>query len=312
MKNNDYEPNLIAQTLKNNRIYHVAAIIPDPEKEIYWNRPKNAILKAAEDFKSMGLSVHLQKFDSNSVDSFKQATEKVLKLNTDAIFLSPQFLKESLEFFNICQEKDVPFITFNAHIDQAKPICHIGQDLRQSGRLAANLIHLSQPREGKVLIVHVDENPTNSVYLLEKEEGFLSYFKDQGYPCHLIEKIRIPDESPYLINQTLKDSPDEYVGVYITTSKSSKIIELIKKGAPSSTIVGYDLIEENVKHLKNNEITFLINQSPFKMAYQGIVYLVDHLIFKKDIPSVNLLPLDVITKENVDSYLGQLTSVNIR
>ena len=76
--------------------------------------------------------------------------------------------------------------------------------------------------------------------------------------------------------------------------------------APEATIVGYDLIDENVSHLRKGDVTFLINQNPYKMAYQGIVYLVDHLIFKKEISSVDLLPLDVVTKENVDSYLSQL------
>ena len=93
-------------------------------------------------------------------------------------------------------------------------------------------------------------------------------------------------------------------GVYVTNSKAAKVIEQLTQLAPAATVVGYDLIEDNVRHLRDGRLTYLIHQNPFKMAYQGMAYLVDHLIFKKEIPSVNLLPLDVVTKENVDSYLS--------
>jgi len=65
------------------------------------------------------------------------------------------------------------------------------------------------------------------------------------------------------------------------------------------------MLQENLKYLKTGAISFLINQNPKRQAFQGISHMVNHfLFFKKEIPRTELFPLEVITKENVDSYLA--------
>ena len=51
-------------------------------------------------------------------------------------------------------------------------------------------------------------------------------------------------------------------------------------------------------------IDFLINQNPKRQAFLGISHLVNFLMFKREAPETDLFPLEVITPENLDSYLG--------
>ena len=68
-------------------------------------------------------------------------------------------------------------------------------------------------------------------------------------------------------------------------------------------IVGYDLIEANVKYLRSNKIDFIINQNPIKQGYLGLMNIANHLILKKKVAPLQYLPLDIVVQENLDYYL---------
>ena len=63
------------------------------------------------------------------------------------------------------------------------------------------------------------------------------------------------------------------------------------------------LIPKNVQQLKEGKIDILIHQNPISQGYDGISLLSDYLIYKKEVPKVKLLPLDIVVSENVDCYL---------
>jgi LacI family transcriptional regulator len=56
--------------------------------------------------------------------------------------------------------------------------------------------------------------------------------------------------------------------------------------------------------LREGIIDFHINQNPKRQVNLGISHLINHLMFKRAAPEKDLFPLEVITTENVDSYLG--------
>ena len=61
---------------------------------------------------------------------------------------------------------------------------------------------------------------------------------------------------------------------------------------------------QNLKYLRTGTIDFLINQNPKRQAFLGISHLVNHLMFKKKAPAMDLFPLEVITQQNLESYLN--------
>ena len=78
-------------------------------------------------------------------------------------------------------------------------------------------------------------------------------------------------------------------------------------------LIGYDLIAPNLYYLERGDISFLINQNPKGQGYWGIYHLGEHLVFKKEVPIIKYLPLDIVTKENLNYFLDEKDStfVNI-
>ncbi|MEM6379175.1 MAG: LacI family transcriptional regulator, partial [Bacteroidota bacterium] len=74
-------------------------------------------------------------------------------------------------------------------------------------------------------------------------------------------------------------------------------------GQTKIKLVGFDLIEPNLKYLRSEGIDFLINQNPVKQGYLGIINIVNYLVLKKEIKATHYLPLDVVMKENAAYYL---------
>jgi LacI family transcriptional regulator len=58
-------------------------------------------------------------------------------------------------------------------------------------------------------------------------------------------------------------------------------------------------LPRTLHYLEAGTIRFLINQNPMGQGYWGIQQLTDHLVLKKEALPVKDLPLDIITRENL-------------
>ena len=66
-------------------------------------------------------------------------------------------------------------------------------------------------------------------------------------------------------------------------------------------IIGYDLTGKNKSCLKDDRIDFLISQKPEIQGYQGIYALFKHVVLKERVHKKLILPLDIITKDNINT-----------
>jgi LacI family transcriptional regulator len=305
----DYKPNLIARTLGANKSYHIAALIPDPQQDPYWASSKSGISQAEAEWLRYGVTVQPYFFNLYDKNSFKEVAEAVAKDVPDGILVAPIFYHETLPFFEQFKSSGIPYVLFNTNIPEVQPLCFIGQNLYQSGKLGAELMHLAQNGESGILaVLHINEDLDNSLHLVEKEKGFREYFEGKNHSGFQVQTLNLfsPDE-PAFEKQllTLLNVP-QLKGIFVSTSKATFIIAsfLEKHSKTDIKLIGYDMLEENIRYMKKGIINFLINQNPKRQAFLGINHLVGHLILKKDAPASELLPLEIISRENLDSYLS--------
>ena len=305
LKRIDYSPNIIARSLKANKRSRIVAILPSNEKDNYWNQSINGILEAAKKANEFNVTIEIKKYDIANVDLFNHLIDKLLENPPNGILLAPLFYHESLDFLAKCIAAKIPYVLFNTHIEDSQSLCFIGQDLFASGRVSADLLNRIKIPGKKMLIIHFDEDPAIANHLKEKEIGFRQYFKEKGEKAEL-QTMRLSSKQGNHVEEKIAEifAHDDLGGIYVSTSKAHVIADyLTRNSLHHIPLIGYDLIDQNIRFLKSGEINFLINQNPKRQTYLGISYLSDFLVFGKKIDRTNLLPLDIITVENLAFYL---------
>jgi LacI family transcriptional regulator len=272
----------------------------------------NGILKSEVEWSKYGIHIQTIDFDTKDKHSFEKAAEKIFQGMPDGIITAPIFYHETLPFFETCDERGIPYVLFNTQIKESKPLAFFGQDLYQSGRVAAELLCLGQD-SGEFGILHFDEDPTDSVHLLEKEKGFREYIYEKfgAVLIHSLNRVNSSDAKfKYQFQELLSNS--NLKGLFASTSMGTSLAaELLQKyGKHNIRLVGYDLLEENINFLKSGIIDFLIHQNPTQQAFLGLNCLANHLVFKKETSERNLFALEIITRQNLPSYLPKAENVS--
>ncbi len=310
IKELNYEPNLMARMLGSKKHYVLAALLPGHNYDAYWLAPKLGIEKAEQDLKQYGISVEQFVFDPQSVDSYIEKAAEITRMNPDGILLSPIYYKETLSFFEQWREQGIPFVLFNTQIAEYDPLSYIGQDSYQSGLVAAKLAHFGQPNPCSILIAHIDEEISNAQHLVKKEQGFRNYFVQNNLE-HQYNILRVELKRSSLsgfikqLDETIEKTLD-LKQIFVTTSQAYDVAKYLEQRRITNIkLIGYDLIPPNLHYLEKGSISFLINQNPKGQGYWGIYQLVEHLVFKKEVPILKYLPLDIVTRENLNYFLDK-------
>lgn len=301
-----YTPNLIARTLGSNKTHHIAALLPDPAQDEYWKFSNEGVQQAFEEWGQYGVKVEPSYFDLYDKNSFLQVAEKVLESKPDGLLTAPIFYNEAAHLFNLCQANQIPYVVFNNNIPQSAPITFIGQNLHQSGRVAAELLHMNQ-HEGTFAILHIYDDIHSSLHLYEKEKGFKEYFEEQHEKFEVVS-VDLSNTHEPTLEKELKEllSRPKLKGVFVTTSKGVSAVSaaMEKYGKNNVRLVAYDLLKENRQYLKKGIIDFLINQNSKRQAFLGVTQLANHLLFNKKMQPTYLFPLEIISRQNLDSFLN--------
>ncbi len=308
----DYSPNIIASALAYNKTWKIAALMPNEQTDPFWNQPKDGILRAMKVLKDYGVQVDFYHFSENNVKNFNSQSKSILEKDYHCVIISPIFNEESLTFLRGLEQKKTRYVQINTclELDAPQLLCYIGQDSFHSGKLGAKLLAFGASSGETVLINHLEETVYNSQHLIDKENGFKSYFIDR--PSLNIEVVTGQFANPYDEEGLAQFYADLFqkhpntTGIFITTSRAFHVVKALKRlKREDIKLVGFDLIEENLKHLDNENIDFLINQNPFRQGYLALINIFNFLVRKIEPQRLQYLPLDVVMRENVSYYVDR-------
>lgn len=119
-----------------------------------------------------------------------------------------------------------------------------------------------------------------------------------------IQVLTVYDTEPL---QALAIRVEAFEGIFLTTSNAFESIDQYADG--QLKIVSYDLISDNIQRLRDGQIHVILNQNPGMQGYLGLNALMEHLVFKSAIPKEKYLPIEIITSENMDSYVSMDANV---
>ena len=77
---------------------------------------------------------------------------------------------------------------------------------------------------------------------------------------------------------------------------------LLRNNKRDVQIMGYDMVAKNAECLREGSISFLIAQHGYQQGYSCVDTLFKAIVLKKKVQPVNYMPIELLTKENVDFY----------
>lgn len=305
----NYQRNHIASALAYNKSWRIAALLPNPETDVFWQYPQKGILIAKRLVQDYGISIDHYHFEGADTAEFLEKSEQILRNNYHAVLVAPIFLKEASYFLDKCKENGIFYVQINTYVERHDPyfLCYIGQNSYYSGRLGAKLLHLCMSPDETAMVLHLEKSVINSMHLIDKEKGFEHYFQEMPNTKIQVLKnsfheVSNKKEFRAFIEREIQRTKN-LKGIFVTTSRIFHLIEILEQiGTTDIKLVGFDLIPQNMEYLSKNKVQFLINQNPLKQGYLGIINIFQHFIFKKQIEKSQYLPLDIVVKENADFY----------
>ena len=303
-----YQPNLMARSLASKKQYHLLAITPSFTQGEYWEAISEGIDKAASEMESYNISISKLFFDQYNNKTFDDIIHNLLDEKVDGVLIATLFTDSVIRLSQELDRYGIPYAYVDSNISGQHQLAYYGTESYDAGVIAARLLTDRLSPNSDILmakITHSGKNDSNQGK--NRREGFCHYLEEIGFKGKLHEvELKINDSVYNFIKlDEIFEANPQMEGAIIFNSTCYILGNYLKARALKSVkLVGYDLIERNTVLLSEGVITALVAQRPERQGYDGIKSLCSYLLYKQHPEKVNLMPIDILLRENLKYYLN--------
>ena len=303
----NYQPNIYASALAYNRSYVFCMLIPKHEQEAYWEEIEEGVKMAQETRRDFHVRTEFHYFERFDDKSFQNGAKQCLESRPDGVVVVPSDLGSTRKFTDQMHDLGIPFVMLDSYMPDLKPLAFFGQDSFASGYFAARMLMLVAGKEKEIALVkftvggHVVNKQQDN-----RETGLRHYMHDH-FPNVGIRELELPvGSSPQQYDRLLEGFFAQHPGVHhcITLGSKAHIVGLflLKTNRRDVQVMGYDMVHKNAECLRQGSVSFLIAQHAYQQGYCCIDALFKAIVLKKKVTPVNYMPIELLSRENVDFY----------
>jgi len=302
----EYEPDLIARHLSLNKAYTFRALLPRADQDSgYWSLCLAGLRLAERDFLApYRAKLQVDEFDRYDRSSSARLLKEIVEEPCDGLLFAPVNPEDLLPALGRLAERgSVPYAFFDSEVEGASPVASVAQDPERGGRLAARLLSLLAPSEGRVVALSAHAGDR---HIAKRIEGFKAYFGDEGRLGREVEAYECRDlEHPEERNDFLSGlfgSGADIAGVLVANSSGHLVGDwLAARGLKrGKAVVSWDLVPANARALAEGRIDCLVSQRPTEQAREALLRLFKSVIDgSQPVEPTAAIPLDVYFKENI-------------
>ena len=306
LKQLDYQPNMYASALASNKKYTFSCLLPQHEKGEYWTAVEAGIQDALVAYSDFNISVNLSYYDPFDYHSFGDVARNILEQKPDGIMFAPTVPQYTKPFTEELNKHSIPYIYIDSNLKDQPALSFFGQNSHQRGYFAARMMMLLAGGEREIVIFRkINEGIVGSNQQERREIGFREYMLKHHSDCRIWElnlHAKRDSDDAQMLNDFFRKHPNVKNGITFNSKVYIVGEYLLKQQKTDFKLMGYDLLERNVKCLMEGSVSFLIAQQPELQGFDGIKALCDLLMLKKVEPRENFMPIDLLTKENIEFY----------
>ena len=307
LKEMNYQPNVYASALAYNKSYTFYLLIPDHGSKTYWEEIEKGAYSAMEARRDFHINVKILYFKRFNEASYLEQAQKCLEAQPDGVIIVPSELDLTKKVTESFIDQHIPFVLLDSYMPDLKPLSFFGQDSLASGYFSAKMLMLLASNEKTIMLMKQTKNGrVTSKQQAHREVGFRHYM-DEHFPKVNIVELNLPteeDKGEYY--KLLEDFFNKNQDVHhcITFNSKAHIVGefLLHTNRRDVQIMGYDMVEKNIDCLKQGSISFLIAQHAYLQGYSCVDTLFKAIVLKAEVEPVNYMPIELISKENVNFY----------
>ena len=303
----DYKPNMYASALAYNKSYTFYSLIPKHESEAYWEEVEEGAQNACERYRDFRITHRVMYYNRFSPETFARAISEVIRQQPDGIIIVPTKIEVTRRYTELMHEAQIPFILLDSYMPDLRPLAFFGQDSFASGYFAARMLMMMAPKEKEIMLMkQTHNNNVASKQQENRETGFRHYMHDH-FPSVTISEVDLQlDEKREKYDKILDEffAAHPHVHHCITFNSKAHLVGeyLLRSNRRNIQIMGYDMVPKNAECLRQGSISFLIAQHAYMQGYACIETLFRAIVLKKEVEPVNYMPIELLSKENVDYY----------
>ena len=307
LKERNYRPNVYASALAYNRSYSFCVILPKHSQITYWEEVEEGVRMAEEAQKDFNINVTTLYFNRFDDCSFNEVAEKCLEANPDGVVIVPTTQEITRTFTDKLHKADIPFVMLDSYMPDLHPLAFFGQDSISSGYFAARMLMLVANREAEIMLMKVTKDgKVVSQQQSNREVGFRNYMR-KHFPQINIIQLELPfngDNAAYdhLFEQYFKEHPHTPQCITVGSKAHLWGEYILRNNRPDIQIMGYDMVDKNAECLRRGSISFLIAQHAYQQGFSCVDTLFKAIVLKKHVQAVNYMPIELLTRENVNFY----------
>ena len=274
----NYKPNILGQQLNARQTpFHLGFILP--RSSGFWSELEHGIHNAEEQMAPFGVKVSIRYFEHQNEADFLQGLSELIALDVQGLAVVLQNMPTAarkLSAYNL------PIVLVNnpvEEMEQFHPLCYLGSDYYQAGRIAAGIADMIlRDSEKKEIVIFRSSSLWRNQDL--RIRGFLSELEKTGLPYHVCDTVNLESgNSREIVSRYIAAHPN--VNLAYTVGGSARAVgEGIAMARDDHFVrhIGFDVHEQNLTALKNGHVDVLIDQEVAKQGSRPIKILYNYLL----------------------------------
>lgn len=233
---------------------------------------------AKKDLEDLQVEIFVEECQTDVPQEALELLEYLLKQGVQGIALCVPDVPTITERIRELTGQKIPVVTFNSDLPECKRLCFVGQDYRQSGRIAAELICKCIPRDGHVLAVIGNREFEGHRTRLN---GFKERFRELDFSDSQMDVIETYNDYQITYRKVLdylKESRKIH-GIYMANRSVSGCAEAVRAAGKKGEVrvICHDLSQSTKLLLQNGSVDFAITQNIYRQGYLPLIVLREYL-----------------------------------
>lgn len=303
----DYMPNRNASALARTKPLVIVAFIPQHDSGNYWEDIVLGMQQGKEQYADFGAELKIMTYDPFNFYTFAQRAQDILDTQPDGVIIAPTHAEYNKMLINRLSDANIPFVYIDSEYKEKAPLSFFGQNPTESGYFCARMLMLLNPNKKPLLIFRkIAEGVLGSNQQYLRQTGFEEYMK-KHHPEVVIHILNLhamkPQEDEQMLNDFFATHPESEAGILFNSIAYIVAAYMKKYKKKNFHLIGYDLLKENVRYLRDGYIDFLIAQNPQEQGYRCVKTLANYVLFHTEAKQINYVPIHLVSAETINSYL---------